>query len=85
MTNPASSLSQEKLSSEPRVCIVGAGMSGILMGIKLLEAGIHNFVIFEKSNAVSGTWRQNRYPGVACDVASFTYCYSFELLNTIQN
>jgi cation diffusion facilitator CzcD-associated flavoprotein CzcO len=78
MTNPASSLSQEKLSSEPRVCIVGAGMSGILMGIKLLEAGIHNFVIFEKSNAVSGTWRQNRYPGVACDVASFTYCYSFE-------
>lgn len=65
-------------SEEPRICIVGAGMSGILMGIKLLEAGIDNFVIFEKTNAVSGTWQQNRYPGVACDVASFTYCYSFE-------
>lgn len=78
MTNVSHSPSPEKPSSDPRVCIVGAGMSGILMGIKLLEAGITNFVIFEKSNAVSGTWRQNRYPGVACDVASFTYCYSFE-------
>lgn len=65
-------------NSSPRVCIVGAGMSGILMAIKLLEKGITNFVIYEKSAAVAGTWRQNRYPGVACDVASFTYCYSFE-------
>lgn len=65
-------------TSTPRVCIVGAGMSGILMAIKLLEKGITNFVIYEKSNCVAGTWRQNRYPGVACDVASFTYCYSFE-------
>ena len=65
-------------SSTPRVCIVGAGMSGILMAIKLLEQGFNNFVIYEKANCVAGTWRQNRYPGVACDVASFTYCYSFE-------
>lgn len=64
--------------ADPRICIVGAGMSGILMAIKLLEQGIDNFVIFEKSNWVAGTWRQNRYPGVACDVASFTYSYSFE-------
>lgn len=67
-----------KPGNTPRVCIVGAGMSGILMAVKLLEKGIDNFVVYERSNAVSGTWRQNRYPGVACDVASFTYSYSFE-------
>lgn len=64
--------------TDPRICIVGAGMSGILMAIKLLEQGFTNLVLFERSASVSGTWRQNRYPGVACDVASFTYCYSFE-------
>jgi cation diffusion facilitator CzcD-associated flavoprotein CzcO len=71
-------LNSSTSATEPRICIVGAGMSGILMAIKLLEAGIDNFVIYEKTNAISGTWQQNRYPGVACDVASFTYCYSFE-------
>lgn len=65
-------------SREPRICIVGAGMSGMLMAIKLLRAGIRDFVIYEKSTSVGGTWRENRYPGVACDVASFSYCYAFE-------
>ena len=62
----------------PKVCIVGAGMSGMLMAIKLLKQGKNNFVIYEKTNNVGGTWRENRYPGVACDVASFAYCYAFE-------
>lgn len=78
MLNSSNPVLSGKARSEPRICIVGAGMSGILMAIKLLEQGIDNFVIFEKSSSVSGTWRQNRYPGVACDVASFTYSYSFE-------
>lgn len=65
-------------SSDPRICIVGAGMSGLLMAIKLLAEGIDNIVIYEKAASVAGTWRENRYPGVACDVASFSYCYSFE-------
>lgn len=62
----------------PRICILGAGMSGMLMAIKLKNAGYTNFVIYEKAAKVGGTWRENRYPGVACDVASFSYCYAFE-------
>ncbi|HEY9036318.1 MAG TPA: NAD(P)/FAD-dependent oxidoreductase [Pseudomonadales bacterium] len=66
------------MSRQPSVCIVGAGMSGILMAIKLIKRGHTDFRIFEKSGKVGGTWRENRYPGVACDVASFYYCYDFE-------
>lgn len=67
-----------KIQHEPRICIIGAGMSGMLMAIKLLKAGITNFKIYERASTVGGTWRENRYPGVACDVASFAYCYEFE-------
>ncbi len=61
----------------PRVAIVGAGMSGILMGIKLLQRAIP-FKIYEKAPAVGGTWRENTYPGLCCDVPSQYYRYSFE-------
>lgn len=64
--------------NQPNICIVGAGMSGILMAIKLIRSGRTNFTIYEKAKKVGGTWRENRYPGVACDVASFSYCYKFE-------
>ena len=64
--------------NQPNICIVGAGMSGILMAIKLIRSGRTNFTVFEKAKKVGGTWRENRYPGVACDVASFSYCYKFE-------
>ena len=47
------------------------------MGIKLLEKGIKNFRIFEKSDDVGGTWYENTYPGAACDVPSHFYCFSF--------
>lgn len=67
-----------KTEREPRICIIGAGMSGMLMAIKLLKAGHSNFKIYERASTVGGTWRENRYPGVACDVASFAYCYEFE-------
>jgi len=60
------------------VVIIGAGMSGILMGIRLLEAGIRSFQILEKADRVGGTWRDNRYPGIACDIPSHLYSYSFE-------
>lgn len=62
----------------PRVIVIGAGMSGICMGIRLLEAGIDDFVIYEKKEKIGGTWRENTYPGLACDVPSYFYTYSFE-------
>ncbi len=59
------------------VVIIGAGMSGICLGIKLRERGIHNFLILEKSSALGGTWHDNSYPGACCDVPSVLYSYSF--------
>ena len=63
---------------DPRICIIGAGMSGLLMAIRLKEAGIEDFRIYEKAASVGGTWRENTYPGLTCDVPSFFYSYSFE-------
>jgi cation diffusion facilitator CzcD-associated flavoprotein CzcO len=62
---------------DTRFVIIGAGMSGALMAIKLLERGFRNFVILEKAGRIGGTWRDNVYPGVACDVAAHLYSYSF--------
>lgn len=62
----------------PSVVIIGAGMTGILLAIKLKEFGITDITILEKGNDVGGTWRENRYPGVACDVPAHAYTYSFE-------
>ncbi|MEM6543375.1 MAG: NAD(P)/FAD-dependent oxidoreductase [Pseudomonadota bacterium] len=59
------------------VAIIGAGMSGLCMGMKLLERGISNFAIFEKSADLGGTWHDNTYPGACCDVASVLYSFSF--------
>ena len=61
----------------PRIAILGAGMSGILSAIKLREAGLDDLVIYEKAERVGGTWRENTYPGVGCDVPSHLYSYSF--------
>jgi len=58
--------------------IIGAGISGILMGCRLREAGL-DFVILEKATRPGGTWRENVYPGVACDVPSHLYCASTDL------
>ena len=60
-----------------RVIVMGAGMAGVLCGIRLLQAGI-DCVIYEKADRVGGTWRENTYPGLTCDVPSHAYTYSFE-------
>jgi len=60
------------------IVIVGSGFSGIAMGVQLRRAGIESFTILEKANDVGGTWRDNTYPGAACDVPSHLYCFSFE-------
>lgn len=63
----------------PRVLVIGAGMSGILAAIKLREAGLDDFAVYEKADRLGGTWRENTYPGIACDVPSHFYSYSFAL------
>ncbi|MCK6510587.1 NAD(P)/FAD-dependent oxidoreductase [Myxococcota bacterium] len=60
------------------IAIIGAGFAGMGMGIRLKQAGIEDFTIFEAAEEVGGTWRENTYPGCACDVPSFLYSYSFE-------
>lgn len=62
---------------QPRVAIIGAGMSGICTAAKLRLAGMSDFVIYEKSGEVGGTWRDNTYPGLSCDVPSRYYSYTF--------
>lgn len=59
------------------VVVIGAGMSGVLAGIRLAHAGIP-YTIVEKNPAVGGTWYENRYPGCRVDVGNHFYCYSFE-------
>ncbi len=64
--------------SNDHVLIVGAGFAGIGMAIRLKQAGIEDFTILERADRVGGTWRDNTYPGIACDVPSHLYSYSFE-------
>ena len=60
-----------------RIIVIGAGMAGILAGIKLKAMGL-DFAIYEKADRIGGTWRENTYPGLTCDVPSHHYTYSFE-------
>ncbi|WP_037558934.1 flavin-containing monooxygenase [Spirillospora albida] len=60
------------------VVVIGAGFGGIGMAIRLLEAGIRDVVVLEKADGLGGTWRDNTYPGAACDVPSHLYSFSFE-------
>ncbi|MEZ4461965.1 MAG: NAD(P)/FAD-dependent oxidoreductase [bacterium] len=60
------------------VVIVGAGISGIAAGIELLRRGQTSFVLLEAGSELGGTWRDNTYPGVAVDIPSISYSFSFE-------
>ncbi len=73
----------KKLSPQTQVThhdivIVGSGFSGLGMGVYLKKAGRNDFVILEKAGDIGGTWRDNHYPGAACDVPSHMYSFSFE-------
>lgn len=65
-------------SHTPTILIIGSGFGGLGMAIQLKKAGIHSFKILEKADRVGGTWRDNTYPGAACDVQSHLYSFSFE-------
>lgn len=66
-----------KFKRQPKVVIIGSGMTGILLHIKLKEAGIDDITIFEKKSKVGGTWRENTYPGLTCDIPAVYYAYSW--------
>lgn len=59
------------------VAIAGSGFGGLGTAIRLAEAGFHDYLVFERSNDVGGVWRDNTYPGCACDVESHLYSFSF--------
>ena len=70
---------QPAARSQPlSIVIVGAGFAGVGMAIRLRQVGITDFVILEKAASVGGVWRDNTYPGAACDVPSHLYSFSFE-------
>lgn len=62
----------------PRIAIVGSGFAGIGMAIRLQQMGITSYAIYEAASDIGGTWRDNTYPGAACDVPSHLYSFSFE-------
>ncbi|WP_322062790.1 NAD(P)/FAD-dependent oxidoreductase [Paraburkholderia sp. J63] len=59
------------------IAIIGTGFAGLGMAIRLLQRGHTDFAVFEKAGSVGGTWRDNHYPGCACDVQSHVYSFSF--------
>lgn len=65
------------MNADVEVAIIGAGFGGLGAAIRLLKAGKKSFVIFERADEVGGTWRDNTYPGCACDVPSHLYSFSF--------
>jgi cation diffusion facilitator CzcD-associated flavoprotein CzcO len=66
------------MTGHAKVAIIGAGLAGIGMGIRLRDSGEESFVLLEKAGGVGGTWRDNTYPGAACDVQSHLYWFSFD-------
>jgi cation diffusion facilitator CzcD-associated flavoprotein CzcO len=73
MTSPHSTQ-----DSDFPIVIIGTGFAGIGMAIQLKKAGITSFRMFEREGDIGGTWRDNTYPGCACDVPSHVYSFSFE-------
>lgn len=68
----------QETRQQPRIAIIGSGFGGLGLAIRLKLAGYDDFTIYEKADALGGTWRDNTYPGACCDVRAFNYCYSFE-------
>src|SRR4051812_10656340 len=63
----------------PRVVIIGAGFGGVAAADALLKAGYRDVVVLEKASRIGGVWRDNAYPGCACDIPAPLYSYSFAM------
>ncbi|MGW0845871.1 flavin-containing monooxygenase [Streptomyces sp. NPDC002787] len=73
--SPSGTVAHETVHVE--ALIIGSGLSGIGAAVRLREAGVRDLVVVEKADDLGGTWRDNTYPGCACDVPSALYSYSF--------
>ncbi len=78
-TTTAATPVEAPLPDRVRVLVVGAGFGGLGLAIKLEEQGRPDFLVLERGSEVGGTWRDNTYPGAACDVPSQLYSFSFAL------
>ncbi len=67
------------MSERHEIAIIGTGFSGLGMAIKLKQAGFEDFVLLERAEDLGGTWRDNHYPGLCCDIPSHVYSFSYEL------
>jgi len=65
------------VANSVRIAIIGAGFGGLGAALRLKQRGYHDFVVLEKADDLGGTWRDNSYPGCACDVPSHVYSFSF--------
>ncbi|HLN17970.1 MAG TPA: NAD(P)/FAD-dependent oxidoreductase [Acidimicrobiales bacterium] len=72
-------VNQRELPDEVQLVVVGAGFSGVGAAIRLKQQGIEDFCVLEKADDLGGTWRDNSYPGAACDIPSQLYSFSFAL------
>ncbi|MBB5912978.1 cation diffusion facilitator CzcD-associated flavoprotein CzcO [Nocardia transvalensis] len=66
------------MTRTPSILIIGAGFAGLGLALELQRAGIDTFTVLEKAQDLGGVWRENTYPGAACDVPSPLYSWSFE-------
>lgn len=67
-----------KTAQRTKVLIIGAGLGGLGLGMRLKERGQEDFVILERASDIGGVWRDNDYPGAACDIPAVLYSYSYE-------
>src|SRR6516225_1008603 len=74
---PSRHAQREGVPMRYRVAIIGAGFGGIGMAIALKRAGIEDFIMLERAEDLGGTWRDNSYPGLTCDIPSQLYSFSF--------
>src|SRR5258708_24965141 len=72
-------MAEQALPRQVSIAVVGTGFSGLGTAIRLRQAGRTDFCVLERADDVGGTWRDNTYPGAACDVPSRLYSYSFAL------
>src|SRR5262245_38664179 len=74
---------RDPVTEDVEVAIIGAGMSGVVMGAQLKAQGVDDVMLIDKAGGIGGTWYWNRYPGVMCDVESYIYMPMLEEMNYI--